>query len=77
MEEEQASWKGHGFTLVVFAGIVVLCAIFFVLGMTVGRQQGQRAAQATVNGSAAKPAASEARAQSGDGQSRTVVLRGR
>ena len=62
--EEQTSWKGHGFTLVVFAGIVVLCAIFFVLGMTVGRQQGQRAAQAALNSSAAKAAAAEARTQS-------------
>lgn len=62
--EEQVSWKGHGFTLAVFAGIVVLCGIFFVLGMTVGRQQGQRAAQAALNSSVAKAAASEARTQS-------------
>ena len=43
--EEPASWKGHGFTLLVFGGIVVLCSIFFVLGMLVGRDQGQRIAE--------------------------------
>ena len=43
--EESASWKGHGFTLLVFGGIVVLCSIFFVLGMLVGRSQGQRIAE--------------------------------
>jgi cell division septation protein DedD len=37
--EEQTSWKGHTFTLMVFGGIVVLCSIFFVLGMLVGRTQ--------------------------------------
>jgi len=43
--EEPASWKGHSFTLLVFGGIVVLCSIFFVLGMLVGRNQGQRIAE--------------------------------
>jgi cell division septation protein DedD len=42
--EEQTSWKGHAFTLLVFAGIVVLCSIFFILGMLVGRTQGQKTA---------------------------------
>ena len=42
--EEQTSWKGHSFTLVVFTGIVVLCSIFFILGMLVGRTQGQKIA---------------------------------
>ena len=37
--EEPVSWKGHSFTLFVFAGIVALCSIFFVLGMLVGRIQ--------------------------------------
>lgn len=37
--EESTSWKGHSFTLLVFAGIVVLCSVFFVLGMMVGRSQ--------------------------------------
>jgi len=37
--EEQTSWKGHAFTLMIFGGIVVLCSIFFVLGMLVGRTQ--------------------------------------
>jgi cell division septation protein DedD len=45
MEEETPSWKGHSFTLLVFTGIVVLCSIFFVLGMLVGRSQGQRIAE--------------------------------
>ncbi len=40
--EEQTTWKGHSLTLMVFAGIVVLCSIFFILGMLVGRQQGQK-----------------------------------
>ena len=42
--EEQNSWKGHTFTLMIFGGIVVLCSIFFVLGMLVGRTQGIKAA---------------------------------
>src|SRR6516165_8406150 len=42
MMEEQTTWKGHSFTLLVFTGIVVLCSIFFILGMLVGRQQGQK-----------------------------------
>jgi cell division septation protein DedD len=37
--EEQTSWKGHTFTLMIFGGIVMLCSIFFVLGMLVGRTQ--------------------------------------
>ena len=45
-ESEAPSWKGHSFTLLVFGGIVVLCSIFFVLGMLVGRNQGQRMAEA-------------------------------
>jgi len=44
--EEPVSWKGQTFTLLVFGGIVVLCSIFFVLGMLVGRDQGQRIALA-------------------------------
>ena len=44
-ESESPSWKGHSFTLLVFGGIVVLCSIFFVLGMLVGRNQGQRIAE--------------------------------
>ena len=55
--EESVSWKGHSFTLLVFAGIVVLCSIFFVLGMLVGRTQGQRAAEAAFEAHAAKHAA--------------------
>jgi cell division protein FtsN len=44
--EEQTTWRGHGFTLFVFGGIVFLCATFFVLGMLVGRSQGQKYASA-------------------------------
>ena len=40
--EEPTTWKGHSLTLLVFVGIVVLCSIFFILGMLVGRQQGQK-----------------------------------
>ena len=40
--EEQTTWKSQSLTLLVFVGIVVLCSIFFVLGMLVGRQQGQK-----------------------------------
>ena len=54
--EEQASWKGHTFTLLIFAGIVVLSSIFFILGMLVGRAQGQKLAAAE------KPAKAEAKA---------------
>jgi cell division septation protein DedD len=45
MEDNSTSWKSHGFTLMIFAGIVVLSSIFFVLGMLVGRSQGQHAAE--------------------------------
>jgi cell division protein FtsN len=61
--EEQVSWKGQGFTLLVFGGIVFLCSIFFVLGMLVGRGQGQRSAETSVAATAAKVAAAEARSQ--------------
>src|SRR5438132_13342627 len=61
--DEQTSWKGHTFTLLVFGGIVVLCSIFFILGMLVGRGQGQKiaasAAAATVLKADAKPAPKE------------------
>ena len=46
MTEDPTTWKGHTFTLFVFTGIVVLCSIFFILGMLVGRQQGQKYASA-------------------------------
>jgi cell division septation protein DedD len=39
--EDQGTWKGHSFTLIVFIGIVILCSIFFTLGMVVGRNQAQ------------------------------------
>ena len=42
--QDQTSWKSQTFTLLVFVGIVVLCSIFFTLGMLVGRTQGQKLA---------------------------------
>jgi cell division septation protein DedD len=57
--EEQASWKGHSFTLMVFTGIVVLCSIFFILGMLVGRTQGQKIAAAAAEEATAKAAETE------------------
>ncbi len=47
--EEQASWKSHSFTLLVFTGIVVLASIFFILGMLVGRAQAQKPAPASAS----------------------------
>jgi cell division septation protein DedD len=44
--QDQTGWKNHSFTLMVFAGIVFLCSIFFVLGMLVGRAQAQKSATA-------------------------------
>ena len=44
MEEQTTTWKGHTFTLLVFTGIVVLASIFFILGILVGRAQGQKIA---------------------------------
>ena len=52
--EDQTSWKGHTFTLIVFTGIVVLCSIFFILGMLVGRTQGQKLALAASVSAAAR-----------------------
>jgi cell division septation protein DedD len=52
--EDQASWKSHTFTLLVFTGIVVLSSIFFILGMLVGRTQGQKIAFAAAGNAAAK-----------------------
>ena len=45
MEETNPTWKNHSFTLLIFGGIVALCSIFFVLGMLVGRNQGQKLAE--------------------------------
>jgi len=52
--EDSTSWKGHTFTLIVFTGIVVLCSIFFILGMLVGRSQGQKLALAASVSAAAR-----------------------
>ena len=63
--EEQTTWKGHTFTLLVFTGIVVLCSIFFILGMLMGRAQGQKLATNPLPGTVlkadAKPAPKEDR----------------
>jgi cell division septation protein DedD len=56
----EQSWKGHTFTLLVFAGIVVLSSIFFMLGMLVGKAQGQKLASAAPAAAAAKADAKQA-----------------
>src|SRR5215510_13319450 len=56
MEEESTSWKSHGFTLLIFGGIVVLCSIFFVLGMLVGRNQGHKIAELAAAGNTGRKA---------------------
>jgi cell division septation protein DedD len=58
MEETNPTWKNHSFTLLIFGGIVALCSIFFVLGMLVGRNQGQKLAEiAFADEAARKPVA--------------------
>ena len=52
--EEQTTWKGHTFTLLVFTGIVVVCSIFFILGMLAGRAEGQKLSASVSGGTAAK-----------------------
>ena len=54
--DEQVTWKGQSFTLLVFGGIVFLCSIFFVLGMLVGRGQGKSTAEADKGTAAATSA---------------------
>src|SRR6185369_17708315 len=56
----EQSWKGHSFTLLVFTGIVVLSSIFFILGMLVGRSQGQKIASTSASAAAAKADAKSA-----------------
>ena len=57
--EEQTSWKGHAFTLMIFCGIVVLCSIFFVLGMLVGRTQSVKIATVAAAEAASKTVSRE------------------
>src|SRR5215471_10819986 len=64
--EEQTSWKGHSFTLLVFIGIVVLCSIFFILGTLVGRAQGQKSASSGAPVPAAQLDAKPAREEKPD-----------
>src|SRR5262245_31042930 len=52
--EDQNSNKGQTFTLMIFGGIVVLCSIFFILGMLVGRTQGFKLATVAAAEAAAK-----------------------
>jgi cell division septation protein DedD len=59
--EEQTSWKGHAFTLMIFGGIVVLCSIFFVLGMLVGRAQSVKLGTVATADAAPKAEAKESR----------------
>lgn len=59
MTEDQTTWKGHTFTLLVFTGIVVLCSIFFILGMLVGRAEGQKGASTGGLKGEAKPTPKE------------------
>ena len=42
--DDQTSWRGHSFTLLIFGGVVILCSIFFILGMLVGRTQAEAVA---------------------------------
>src|SRR5687767_10454299 len=42
MMEETTTWRGHSVTLFIFAGLVLLCSIFFILGMLVGRTQAEK-----------------------------------
>jgi cell division septation protein DedD len=58
--EDQNSWKGQTFTLMIFGGIVVLCSIFFILGMLVGRTQGLKIATITAAEAATKSDPKEA-----------------
>ncbi len=39
--DDQTSWKGHSFTLLIFGGVVILSSIFFILAMLVGRTQAE------------------------------------
>ena len=57
--DEQVTWKGQSFTLLVFGGIVFLCSVFFVLGMLVGRGQGKSAAEAAGVSAAVKAGGSD------------------
>jgi cell division protein FtsN len=59
--DEQVTWKGQSFTLLVFGGIVFLCSIFFVLGMLVGRGQGKSAADSVEARESAKSSETESR----------------
>jgi cell division septation protein DedD len=55
--EDQASLRGQGFTLLVFAGVVALCSVFFILGMIVGRGQAPGETEAGSATSASSPEA--------------------
>jgi cell division septation protein DedD len=57
--EEQTSWRSQTFTLMIFGGIVVLCAIFFVLGMLVGRTQSVKIGAVATADAASKPPVKE------------------
>ena len=42
------SWEGQAFTLVIFGGGVILCSVFFVLGMLAGRSQARTVIDADI-----------------------------
>ena len=46
--DNQISWRGHSFTLLIFGGVVILCSIFFILGMLLGRTQAKTVARESV-----------------------------
>jgi cell division septation protein DedD len=53
------SWEGQGLTLVIFSGVVVLCSVFFVLGMLAGRSQVTTVVDSDVMDMEAEPALAE------------------
>src|SRR5262245_8674722 len=55
--DEQTSWRGHGFTFFVFAGIVFLCATFFGRVVVVARSQAQKSPSTSAADSAKARAA--------------------
>lgn len=55
--EDQASLRGQGFTLLVFAGLVALCSVFFILGMIVGGGQAPSGMEPGSQTSASRPEA--------------------
>jgi len=55
--DEQNALRSQGFTLMVFGGLIVLCSVFFILGMIVGRGQASMTAEGDEAIAASQPAA--------------------